>query len=163
MNLLQNTFIIIPKHLPCCISWGFFYSLWNPKITIYEWILKGDIYCGYNTSFNAAHCMKHFSGLQISQSLDIGHWPNTIYSCLTKAQTLFWKEKKRKFSSVLYILGPLFHSLKVTYYTYIDFLKPLWFFMSNHIFVLSDQNSDLAGHMSFQNKKKIVAALLQDY
>ena len=35
--------------------------------------------------------------------------------------------------------------------------------MSNHIFVSSDQNSDLAGQMSFQNKKKIVAALLQDY
>ena len=27
--------------------------------------------------------------------------------------------------------------------------------MSDHIFVLSDQNSDLAGHMSFQKKKTI--------
>ena len=31
--------------------------------------------------------------------------------------------------------------------------------MSDHNFVLSDKSSDLAGHLSFQNKKYILAAL----
>ena len=30
-----------------------------------------------------------------------------------------------------------------------------FFWMSDHIFVLPDKNSDLAGHMSFQKKKKL--------
>ena len=33
------------------------------------------------------------------------------------------------------------------------------FCMSDHILVLSDKNSDLAGHLSFQKKKYIFAAL----
>ena len=49
-----------------------------------------------------------------------------------------------KFCSVTYVVGPLFHSLKVALFV---FVCPTTFF------VLSDKNIDLGGHMSFQKEK----------
>ena len=57
-------------------------------------------------------------------------------------------KKKTKFSSVTYIVGPLFDSLKVA-----------CVYNNIHIhFCVVRQNSDLAGNMSFQ-KEKIFTAL----
>ena len=73
------------------------------------------------------------------------------------ARTLFLREKK-KFTLVTYVVGPLFHSLMVAIYIFFKwqniYLSSSFFsillFLS---FCMSDQNSDLAGHMSFQKKK----------
>ena len=43
-------------------------------------------------------------------------------------------------------------------YLFFDFTFCSFFCMSVHIFVLSDQNSDLIGHMSFQKKKKKIGS-----
>ena len=82
----------------------------------------------------------------------------------------------------MYAVGHLFHSRNVAFiiyiyiYTYIVFFLDgkmficihhffsfaFLFFVSHHIFVLCDQNSDLAGNMSFHGKKIICNPALQE-
>ena len=60
------------------------------------------------------------------------------------------------------VIGPLLHALKVAY-MYIFNWKNVYciylfaffvFFYANHMFVLTDKNSNVAGHLSFQKRKK---------
>ena len=60
----------------------------------------------------------------------------------------------KRSSSVTYVVDLLFHHLKVAYSAV---------YMSHHIFVLLNQNSDSAGHMTFEKEKIICSPVRLTY